>query len=136
MYIDISHSTSPSYGGAKYWGLIVDGFTRYKWSVFISTKDSLLDAVCGVILNEYKLKNNIKFIRLDNAGEHTHIKSTLIEYGLNNVRTEYTAPRTPQKNGLVERGFGFLYGRVRASLNGLNLSAGLKNYSGLSALGT
>ena len=60
----------------------MDECTRYKWSVFISTKDSLLDAVCRVILKESILKNNIKFIRLDNAGEHTHTQSVLNEYGI------------------------------------------------------
>ena len=37
------------------------------------------------------------------------------------LKLEFTAPNTPQQNGLVERSFGYLYGMVRATLNGLNL---------------
>ena len=38
---------------------------------------------------------------------------------------EFTAPRTPQQNGLVERSFAFLYNRVRAMLNQARFSPDL-----------
>ena len=58
---------------------------------------------------------------MDNAGENMNIRESLTENGLETVKVEYKAPRTPQHNGHVERGFGSLFGCLRAILNGLNL---------------
>ena len=52
-------------------------------------------------------------MRCDNAGEHTSLREELINEGLGNIKIEFTAPRTPQKNGVVEREFSVLYGTVR-----------------------
>ena len=64
---------------------------------------------------------DIKFIRCDDSGEN----KTLFEecrskcYG---IKFEFSGPRTPQRNGKVERKFQTFFGRIRAMLN----SAGLK----------
>jgi transposase InsO family protein len=34
-----------------------------------------------------------------------------------NIKSEFTAPYTPQQNGKIERKFATLWGRVRATLN-------------------
>ena len=39
------------------------------------------------------------------------------EKGLTSTKVEYTAPRTPQQNAMVERPFAFLFNRIRALLN-------------------
>jgi hypothetical protein len=41
IYIDISGTIWRSYGGAKYWILIVDDYSRYCWSYFVPDKASL-----------------------------------------------------------------------------------------------
>jgi hypothetical protein len=41
LYVDISGSIWRSYGGAKYWVLIVDDYSRYCWSYFIPEKFGL-----------------------------------------------------------------------------------------------
>jgi hypothetical protein len=38
IYIVISSSMRPSYGGAKYWILIVDDYSRYCWSNYVINK--------------------------------------------------------------------------------------------------
>ena len=35
---------------------------------------------------------------------------------------EYTAPNTPQQNGIVERAFATIYGKARAMMNEANFS--------------
>ena len=37
------------------------------------------------------------------------------------IHFKYTVPRTPQQNGLVERTFATLYGRIRSMMNGANI---------------
>ena len=61
-------------------------------------------------------KIQVKIIRCDNAGE---IKVLERESDKNELRIifEYTAPGTPQQNGVVERAFVMVMGRARAMMN-------------------
>ena len=63
-----------------------------------------------------------KYVRCDNAGENHLISQQLINHELEGVEMEFTSPHTPQQNGIVERDFAFLYGRVRAMLNQAELT--------------
>jgi hypothetical protein len=65
------------------------------------------------------LKNEniqVKFLRLDNAGENYALEKECKQQNLA-VKFEYSGPRTPQRNGKVERKFQTLYGRIRAMMN-------------------
>ena len=67
------------------------------------------------------MKLNPKYIRIDNSGENIKLKSYLINNincnSIRNINIEFTAPHTPQQNGVVERRFSFLYDKVREILN-------------------
>jgi hypothetical protein len=56
-------------------------------------------------------------VRLDNAGENRSFQELANTEDFNDVKFEFTAPRTPQQNGIVERAFPTLQGRVRAMMN-------------------
>jgi len=43
---------------------------------------------------------------------------------------EYTAPRTPQQNGLVERAFVTMLGKTRVIMNGAGFNEKNVSYSG------
>ena len=58
----------------------------------------------------------ISTIRCDNAGENKEMNKMMTEAELG-INFEYTAVDTPQQNGVVERAFATLYGRVRAMIN-------------------
>jgi hypothetical protein len=62
----------------------------------------------------------IKSIRCDNASENRQFESECRKEKMN-IQFEYTAPGTPQQNGVSERKFATLFGRVRA----MNTAAGL-----------
>ena len=116
--MDISYIKDTSYGGSKFWLLMIDYATDYCWSYFLKSKDETGDKLVSMVKqlkNEYKIKDQIK-IRCDNAGENKTAEQMCKSEGLN-VVFEYTAPNTPQQNGKVERKFATLYGRVRATLN-------------------
>ena len=58
----------------------------------------------------------VKYIRCDNAGENVKLKEECDRLNLG-IEFEFTAPSTPQQNGIVEQKFATLYGRGRALLN-------------------
>ena len=122
LYLDLSTIKKKSYGQKHHWILLVDDHSRFKWSLFVQKKSDLAEEVYG-LLKQIKNENNIAFksIRCDNAGENKKLQELLDEkeYG---AKFEYTAPGTPQQNGVVERAFATLYGKVRAMLNWAGLS--------------
>ena len=74
-----------------------------------------------IIINwfkDIKIKYNItvNFVRCDNAGENMSLKQACEQEGLG-IEFEFTAPGTPQQNGVVERAFPTVMGRARAMMN-------------------
>jgi hypothetical protein len=67
---------------------------------------------------DIKIKYDIvvKKIRCDNSGENKVLQSMCEKEGLG-IIFEYTAPGTPQQNGVVERAFPTLLGRGKAMMN-------------------
>ena len=58
----------------------------------------------------------MKIIRCDNAGEKKVLERESDKNKLG-IIFEYTAPGTPQQNGVVERAFVTVMGRARAMMN-------------------
>jgi hypothetical protein len=63
---------------------------------------------------------NVRLIRCDDAGEKMTMKNypEIQSFG---IKFELSGPRTPQRNGKLERMFQALYERIWAILNGANL---------------
>jgi hypothetical protein len=68
------------------------------------------------ILDLVKELKNVKFLRLGDAGENFALEKLCKQQNVN-VKFEFLGPRTPQRNGKVERKFQTLYGRIRAMFN-------------------
>jgi hypothetical protein len=71
LYIDISSIKERSFGGAKFWALIVDKCTDYCWSFVLKNKSDLKGRVRTLITDLKIAGLNVKFIRCDDAGENT-----------------------------------------------------------------
>jgi transposase InsO family protein len=67
----------------------------------------------------------VKNIRCDDAGENIALKNHL-DVKMYGVKFEFSGPRTPQRNGKVERNFQILYGRIRSILNAAGLEGQLR----------
>jgi hypothetical protein len=121
LMIDISSIKGESFGGSKYWLLILDDCTDQCWSKFLTAKSHTAKVLVPFI-KELKTKHDktVKYIRCDNAGENKATDTACAKEGLG-IQFEYTAPGTPQQNGRVERKFATLYGRVRSMMNHANL---------------
>ena len=92
-----------SIGGNKYGLVIVDDYSRFTWVFFLHDKSetkSILKTFIRRSQNEYEVK--IKKIRSDNGSE---FKNTQIEEFLDDegIKHEFSAPYTPQQNGVAER---------------------------------
>jgi hypothetical protein len=133
LFIDISSTRATSFGGSKFWLLIVDQFTDMCCSAFLEKKSELSNRVWHFI---QQIKNNCAIeienlhvgpitIRCDNAGENVALQKFFESKGVN-VVFEYTPPGSPQFNGVVERKFKTLYERVRSLLNSARLSKDLR----------
>ena len=133
LYFDISSVTQPSIGGNKFWLLIVDDATDMPWSIFLKCKSDLSQNMFAFLKTLIGQGYKVKFLRCDSAGENTKFKADVEKDGLN-VEFEFTAPRTPQHNGKVERKFATLYGRLRAMLDEAGLDAKKKAHYGLMLL--
>jgi hypothetical protein len=117
ILIDISYIKTESLGGKNTWLLVEDQATSMKWSYFMRRKGELIKKMM-VFVKTLKAKNpeDVKYIRLDNAGENLGLRTDLELEGIN-TNLEFTSPETPEQNGQVERSFVTLWGRVRAMLN-------------------
>jgi hypothetical protein len=56
LFMDISSIKTTSYGGSKFWLLVVDDKTDYSWSYFLKLKSETKYKICALVL-ELKTKN-------------------------------------------------------------------------------
>src|ERR1044072_2606708 len=92
-----------SFGGNCYGLVIVDDLSRYTWVHFLTFKSetqAVFKRFAKRVMNNYSLK--IKHIRSDNG---TEFKNTGVQEFLDetDITHEFSAPYTPQQNGVVER---------------------------------
>jgi hypothetical protein len=116
-YVGISGSIWRSYGGVKYWVLIVDHYSRYCWSYLIPEKAGL-KFIMLIFFKLLEVTYNIcvEKLCLDNASKNIAMAEA-IKVGGYNVTFAFICPESPQYNGVVERMFATLFGMVRSILN-------------------
>ncbi|KAJ9546338.1 hypothetical protein OSB04_018881 [Centaurea solstitialis] len=104
IHMDLFGPTNvTSIGKKSYCLVIVDDFSRFTWVYFLKTKDEtsgLIKSFVTRVENQTNLK--VKVIRSDNGTEfkNSDINSFCDEKG---IEKQYSAPRTPQHNGVAER---------------------------------
>ena len=96
-------SRTMSFGGSYYALVIVDDFSRYTWTLFITHKSDSFQTfrnLAKVIQNKKSLK--IISIRSDHGGEFENKDFEMFcdEHG---IEYNFYAPRTPQQNEVIER---------------------------------
>ncbi|KAK2445742.1 putative mitochondrial protein [Trifolium repens] len=104
LHIDLFGPVSTaSINGNKYGLVIVDDYSRWTWVKFLRVKDDAYDVFsifCTQVQNEKGLK--ILKVRSDHGGEFENepFATFCEDHG---IVHEFSAPRTPQQNGVVER---------------------------------
>ena len=121
-----------SLGGKSYAFVIVDDFSRYTWVLFLAHKNDVFhefSKLCRKIQNEKGF--TISCIRSDHGREFENVEfeSFCDEQGIEHT---FSAPRTPQQNGVVERKNRTLQEMARTILHENNLP----NYFWVEAVNT
>jgi hypothetical protein len=65
-------------------------------------------------------------IRCDDPGENNSFQNACFAIR-HNIKFEFLGPRTPQRNGKVDRKFQTFFGRIRATLNNAELEEGIRS---------
>jgi transposase InsO family protein len=127
LYIDISSVKHRSYGGSKFWLLVIDDYTDRAWSFFLRRKSHQVKHVLSLI-TDLKAKHGVRVerIRCDNAGENKLLETVSRKQGYG-LEFEYTPPGSPQFNGKVERKFATIVSRVRAQNTAAGFERQLRN---------
>ena len=104
LHIDLLGPTrTESLKGKRYIMVIVDDFSRYTWIEFLREKSEAcekLETLCKRLRNEKGVP--IVKIRSDHGKEFENARfESFCEN--NGIKREFSAPKTPQQNGVVER---------------------------------
>ncbi|GJR06706.1 retrovirus-related pol polyprotein from transposon TNT 1-94 [Tanacetum coccineum] len=92
----------PTKGGNKYFIMFIDDCTKYCYVYLLKSKDEAIDKFV-LYKNEVEnqLGKKIKVVRSDRGGEYVSPFAELCaQHG---IRHEFTAPYSPQQNGIAER---------------------------------
>ncbi|GJT64509.1 retrovirus-related pol polyprotein from transposon TNT 1-94 [Tanacetum coccineum] len=107
-----------SYGGNRYTLVIVDDYSRYTWTRFLKDKTEAFDQF---EIFSRKIQNqlgcSIVLIRTDHGREFDNEVQFGEFYNANGITHNFSAPCTPQSNGVVERKNRTLQEMSRTMLN-------------------
>ncbi|KAI3678246.1 hypothetical protein L6452_37531 [Arctium lappa] len=104
LHMDLFGPTNVmSIGKKLYCLVIVDDYSRFTWVYFLRTKDETSGLIKSFILRiENQTNQKVKVIRSDNGTKFkNHDLNTFCEE--KGIERQYSAPRTPQQNGVAER---------------------------------
>ena len=92
-----------SLGKKKYCLVIIDDYSRFTWVFFLFSKDEAADIIKFFILQvEKQYSLPVKVTRSDNGTEFRN--KSLDDFCLSKgILRQYSIPRTPEQNGVVER---------------------------------
>ena len=92
-----------SLGGSKYAFVIVDDYTRYTWTYFLAHKSDCFKCFSKFCkLTQNKKGFMISSIRSDHGGEFQN-RDFQNFCEVNGYNHNFSTPRNPQQNGVVER---------------------------------
>ncbi|KAD7116749.1 hypothetical protein E3N88_04017 [Mikania micrantha] len=87
----------------KYCLVVVDDYSRFVWTFFLHSKEEVAKSIIHFVLyveKQYSLP--VKCVRSDNGTEfRNHILDEF--YMSKGIKRQYSIPRTPKQNGVVER---------------------------------
>src|SRR5437667_6118410 len=101
----------------RYCLVIVDEFSRYTWVYFVHAKSEVTTQVISYVKKvEIELGLNVRMLRTDNGTEFRN-SIVIVFCESKGISQEFSAPRTPQQNGVVERKNRTLIEAARTMLN-------------------
>jgi transposase InsO family protein len=108
-------------GKENYFMLIIDGYSRLTWVSLLKEKAKAFEKFkIFKALTETQTGERLKAVRSDKGGNFMSrdFKEFCDEHG---IKREYTIPRTPQQNGVVERQNRIVQEMARSMMNENNI---------------
>ncbi|GJT79011.1 retrovirus-related pol polyprotein from transposon TNT 1-94 [Tanacetum coccineum] len=107
-----------SYGGNRYTLVIVDDYSKYTWTRFLKDKTEAFDQFK---IFSRKIQNQLGCSILSIRTDHRREFDNDVQFGdfcnTNGITHNFSAPRTPQSNGVIVRKNGTLQEMSRTMLN-------------------
>ena len=103
LHVDLMGPTRIESMGGKRYIMVVDDFSRYSWVEFLREKSKAcekMERLCKRLQNEKG--GPIVKIRSDHGKEFENAKFEAF-CNEQDIKKEFSAPKTPQQNGVVER---------------------------------
>ena len=122
LHIDLCGPITPVIArGSRYFILIVDDCTRWMSVSVLKTKDQAVQAFAKFRAEaENSLGQKVKCVRSDRGGEFlSNAFKEICEQG--GIRRQFTAPYSPQQNGVVERRNRTVMEMARSLLKGMKI---------------
>ena len=110
---------SLSVGGNRYFIILTDDFTRWRWMFPLRTKDEALSKVKEVVNALRNQGLSVEDFRSDDGGEFRGMLPYFKEQG---IQWEMSAPKAPEQNGVAERSNRTILEKARTMLIHANLS--------------
>ncbi|GJX79049.1 retrovirus-related pol polyprotein from transposon TNT 1-94 [Tanacetum coccineum] len=119
LHMDLfSPSAIRSYGGNRYTLVIVNDYSRYTWTRFLKDK---IEAFDQFEIFSKKIQNQLGCTIVSIRTDHGKEFDNEVQFGefcnANGITHNFSAPRTPQSNGVVERKNRTLQEMSRTMLN-------------------
>ncbi|GJU76959.1 retrovirus-related pol polyprotein from transposon TNT 1-94 [Tanacetum coccineum] len=119
LHMDLFGSSAVrSYGGNRYTLVIVDDYSRYTWTRFLKDKTEAFDQF---EIFSKKIRNQLGCSIVSIRTDHGREFDNEVQFGefcnTNGITHNFSAPRTPQSNGVVERKNRTLQEMSRTMLN-------------------
>ena len=92
-----------SCGGMKYILVVANDFTRYTWVVLLKDKSKATDKMIH-LCKKLQVEKNIMIARIRSDHGREFKNSKFISFcNDQGTKQEFSAPKTPQQNGVMER---------------------------------
>nr|GEZ46492.1 retrovirus-related Pol polyprotein from transposon TNT 1-94 [Tanacetum cinerariifolium] len=112
-----------SINGKRYVLVVVDDYSRYTWVLFLHSKDEASKVIISFIKKtQVNLQLQVQRVRTDNGTEFKY-KTLAKFFDEVGISQQFSAARTPQQNGVVERRNRTLVEAARTMLTFANLSS-------------
>nr|GFB89531.1 putative ribonuclease H-like domain-containing protein [Tanacetum cinerariifolium] len=110
-----------SINGKRYVLVVIDDYSRYTWVFFLHSKDEASDVIISFIKKtQVNLQLQVQRVRTDNGTEFKN-KTLAKFFDEVGITQQFSATRTPQQNGVVERRNRILVEAARTMLTFANL---------------
>nr|GEU86820.1 putative ribonuclease H-like domain-containing protein [Tanacetum cinerariifolium] len=107
--------------GKRYMLVVVDDYSRYTWVIFLHSKDEASEVIISFIKKtQVNLQLQVQRVRTDNGTEFKN-KTLAKFFDEVGITQQFSAARTPQQNGVVERRNRTLVEAARTMLTFTNL---------------